>query len=258
MRHGSFHGRHCYLKATIEERKRQSAAKKKNKKSAKGQTIDQESTAIPPSHPFIRTFSESSGSESNDVEEAIRASVAATSHGNPEEDKMIERAIRASIRELHQASSEGDDKDAVQRAIQASVAEANRNSNLGGSGHASDLHKAGDHSKELEAALHRSLQEHEPNQIQHERASLDFDDSGVDTDDDENMKLALEKSKSESVKAAELHDQELREATEMSKRTHEEHEKVSRSEEEIVIEYIKRQSLAEEQHKESAKNIPAG
>lgn len=256
-RHGSFQERHCYLKATIEGHKRQSAEKKKAK-SMKGEVIEQSPAAVPPSHPFIRQKSESSSPEHDDFEEAIKASVAATSRGDPEEDKMIERAIRASVQELHLASSEGDDMDAIQRAIQASVAEASRARN-------NDFAKpppeamdgAGDHGKELEAVLHRSLLEHRSSQNRSNLANVDFDDSGVDTDDDDNIKTAIEKSKSAEgggPEAADLNDEELRKAMEISKKDHEEHEQTlskSKTEEEIVLEYVKRQSLAEEQYRNS-------
>lgn len=240
----------------MEERKRQSAEKKKHKKNAKGKVADKSLTPIPPSHPFIRQKSEGSGSENVDFEEAIKASVAATSHGDPEEDKMIERAIRASVQELHLASNEGDDRDVVQRAIQASVAEANQARRKDATGpHAEGLDGSSDHSKELEAALHRSLQEHPSSQINH--THIDLDDSGVDTDDDENIKLAMERSKSgdaDGLKAADLNDDELQKAIEFSKKDHEEHEQSlskSKTEEDVVLEYMKRQSLAEEEHKRS-------
>ena len=254
-RHGSFQGRHCYLKATIEERKRHSAEKKKNKKGTKGKVVEKVPPAMPFSHPFVRQSTEGSSPEKVDFEEAIKASVAATSHGDPEEDKMIERAIRASVEELHLASKEGDDKDALQRAIQASVTEANRvRQQEKSEPHAEGLDGADDHNKALEAALHRSLQDHHLSQINSNNTTVDFDDSGVDTDDDENIKLAIERSKSESasLRVPDLSDDDLRKAMETSKKDHEKHElglNKSKTEEEIVLDYTKRQSLAEERLK---------
>ena len=59
--------------------------------------------------------------DDTDFEEAIKASVAATSKGNPDEDHMIEQALRASVTELQKASTEGDEQDAIQRAIQVAA-----------------------------------------------------------------------------------------------------------------------------------------
>ena len=249
------------MKATIEARKKSSAEKKEkkkqNKKNKKGNDIDHSTTPISPTHPFARQQTPGSNSENGDFEEAIKASVAATSHGDPEEDQMIERAIRASVQELHLASNEGDDRDAVQRAIQASVAEATR-------AHSQDSSRSpavsfdghSDHRRELEASLHRSLQGHPP-ETQDDVSNIDFDDSGVDTDDDENIKLAIERSKSGGKggpAAVEVEDEDLRLALKNSKQDHldlEQSLSKSKTEEEIVLDYVKKQSLAEEQHKRS-------
>ncbi|KAL6713865.1 hypothetical protein ACLMJK_008359 [Lecanora helva] len=257
-RHGSFQGRHCYLKATIEQRKRQSAEKKKAKRDKRGKATKQNSTAIPPSHPFIRQNPETPTLAHDDFEEAIKESVAATSHGDPEEDMIIERAIRASVKELHLASEQGGDGDALHRAIQASIAEADRARGKDSSKlHSEALDGANNHSKELEAALQRSLLEHRLSHTQSNLSTVDFDDSGVDTDDDENIKVAIARSKSEGTSdldAANHSDEELQKALEMSTKHHKQHEQglsQSKTEEEIVLDYVKRQSLAEDEHKKS-------
>ena len=327
---------HCYLKATLEARKRQQAEKKKNKKEkekekgAKSRQSIQSIPEVPMSHPFVRKESQvslpaslpASLPEKDEFEKAIHGAVAATSRGNAEEDALIEKAIRASVQELHNASKEGDDKAAVHRAIQASVAEAARH--RGQSSKDAEAENGSEdavhHDKDLEAALHQSMQEHRTSISR--TTTLDFDDSGIDTDDDENIKLAIEKSKSaenvpvddeEDVKlaieqsksihapepadneeeiklaiersktAADMHpddeeniklaiersktmhetdgaadgkisDEELQKAIELSKQEHEEREQGiarSKTEEEIVLEYIKKQSLAEEEHRKS-------
>lgn len=210
------------------------------------------------SHPFVHQQSEGSGAASADFEEAIHASVAATSRGNSDEDKMIEKAIRASVLELQSASEEGDHADAVQRAIQASVAEATKFRGTDGSKPSiNGLDGASDHDRKLEVALHRSMSPHPPSASQNSLANVDFDDSGVDTDDDENIKATIEGSKStvtSGPEATQPTDEDFEKAIELSRKTQEEHEQglsKSKTEEEIVLEYVKRQSLAEEQHKSS-------
>ena len=264
-RHGSFHGRHCYLKTTIEERKKLSAEKKKEKKkgkkNAKGNDTEDVFAEIHASHPFLGPAQKSQESDPShddaDFEEAIRTSVAATSRGNPEEDQMIERAIRASVTELHLASKEGDNNEAIQRAIKVSVAEAASARN----GDRSKprpiaLDGASDHEKELSAALQRSVQGNERSEERYPLVNVDFDDSGVDTDDDENFKAAIERSKSEPTgqPRAGKDEDDLQTAIELSRKAHEEHGQglsKSMTEEEVVLEYVKKQSLAEEQLKKS-------
>lgn len=62
-----------------------------------------------------------------EYEEAIKKSVNETSKGDPDEDEMIERALRASVLELKAAEAAGEDEErAYDRAIKASIREAER------------------------------------------------------------------------------------------------------------------------------------
>ena len=186
----------------------------------------------------------------DELEECIRASVAATSRGNPEEDQMIERAIRASVKELQAASAQGDDEAAIQRAIRASMAEAQR-----GRVASESIDEHNDqHDQSLEKALQHSLQEHHP--LTQERSPLnneqDFDDSAIDTDDDEHIQNAIERSKTDISKSSPK-DAELDRAIELSKKAHEDHSEnsnKSKTEEEIVLGYVKKQSALEEEHRQ--------
>ena len=264
-RHGSFHGHHCYLKATIEaieEKKRHSAERKKLKKGL-SVDADQSPKVIPADHPFVGRPREPKNAACNpdsaEFEEAIKTAVAATSRGNPEEDALIERAIRASIVELHNASKDGDSADAIQRAIQASVAEAAQVRQVERTNPTADgSDEAGDHEEQLKAALLLSLQDTSKSDHQNVLANADFDDSGIDTDDDENIKAAIQRSKTLSIADPPVDspkDEDFQKVIELSKKSQEEHDhgiSKSKTEEEIVLEYVKKQSLAEEQHKKAA------
>ena len=260
-RHGTFHGPHCYLKTTIEERKKNLAEKKKEKKEKKNTKANASRDAFAEmhsSHPFVAQTQEVDPShEGADFEQAIRTSVAATSRGNDDEDQMIERAIRASVMELRLASKDGDNNEAVQRAIQASVAEASLARSEGLSQpRPIVMDGASDHEKELAAALQRSVREQQLSEERHPLADVRLDDSGVDTDDDENIKVAIERSKSSPTRQVgdSLDKDDYQIAVDLSKKAHEEHEhglRKSKTEEEIVLEYVKKQSLAEEQFKTS-------
>lgn len=186
--------------------------------------------------------------DSATFEEAIQQSVEATSHGNPQEDAMIERAIRASIVELRAASTSGDENQAIQRAIKASVAEAARarKANVVTNSEPADS----DQDEDLRAALHRSIS----SQATWEHG-MDprYDDSGVDTDDDENIKMALERSKSDYLQT-QGERRLLQKDTEQSEMRHSDSRgkrEMARTEEEIVLEYVKKQSLLEGEHRRS-------
>ena len=174
---------------------------------------------------------------------------------------MIERAIRASVKELQLASKEGDNNEAIQRAIQASVAEATqaRRKDCAKFPYTT-LDETGDHKKQLAAALQRGVQENQQADRRYPPADVDFDDSGVDTDDDENIKAAIEasmlKPTGQPSNGKDKDDEDdFRATIELSRKAHEQHVQSlskSKTEEEIVLEYVKKQSLAEEQLKRSA------
>ena len=220
-------------------------------KSKVANTLNPEVETVPTPLQHAQTYPRVSSVQSDaaEFEEAIQMSVAATSKGNPDEDALVEKAIRASVTELQQASKNGDkdDDELLQRAIQASVREAAQyqNDSVG-------------HSEQLHAALSDSVNQRHarpslgrrPTEI----ADLDFDDSGVDTDDDENIKIAL--ASSEKLQSAGREDENLQRALDASKKAYEDYEKgleQQKTEEEIVLEYVKKQSLAEERYRESAK-----
>jgi len=149
----------------------------------------------------------------DEFEHAIQASVASTSRGDQDEDAMIERAIRASVQELQKASgSTLTEQEALDRAIQASINEAGRN-NPSYSSNNFDSFDA-EHSAILQRSLRESLNDTEASAAH---------GTEVDTDDDEDIKRAIEASKSSQPK----------------------------TEEESVLEYVKKQSIAEEKHRQA-------
>jgi hypothetical protein len=162
-----------------------------------------------------------------EFEQAIRASVAATSRGNPEEDLMIERAIRASVRELQSSSGSSstvDQHEAMDRAIQASVAEATKSRN-----HTTTSDAPSD--SEWNALLEKSIQQslYDTGSPAPYQQGIQMTNADVDTDDDDDVKRAIEASKA----------------------VYEEDASNTKTEEDIVMEYIKKQSLAEEEHRKT-------
>jgi hypothetical protein len=178
-----------------------------------------------------------------EFEHAIHASVAATSRGNPEEDMMIERAIRASIRELQKASGSAlSDQEALDRAIQASIAEAGRRRSAENTaGPITMTDEDAEHQAALEKAIQESLMQY--------KLPAGDGAADVDTDEDENVKLAIKMSKEETSKGKGLEEDDpmLKLALKRSKTEHER----ARTEEEIVLEHVKKQSLLEEEHRQA-------
>jgi hypothetical protein len=158
-----------------------------------------------------------------EFEQAIKASVAATSRGNLAEDLLIERAIRASVRELQRPEGSAlSEQEALDRAIKTSVAEAASERALrsnDGTLSPSDPEFTAILEKSLQQSLHDSLQRTDSEKP----AQIDSD----------------------------TEDEEVKRAIEASKIAHEEHLSRTKTEEEIVMEYVKRQSLVEEEHKKA-------
>lgn len=245
-RHGTLPCPQGFLKTrhmSFDERKKLNEGKKTNKL--------KKSKSTDPNTQSARTQRmKSASTDITEFEEAIQESVAATSRGDPEEDQMIEKAIRASVLELQAAEREGDDHAALQRAIRASVAE---DAKLRGRHSVKAPHAgvegAHDHDRQLEDALHRSV----TNEEKHPLASVDFDDSGIDTDDDENIKTAIRRSTEDPSHDHATKDDNMQHTTQRSDQAHnEQHEDSSKTqtEEDVVLEYVKRQSLLEAQYKD--------
>lgn len=260
-RHNSFQGPHCLIKSkqtSLEHKKQSHNDKKRQKKLERVKASTHERSDSPrfcgrlPSsrrHPSVNI----ANSDHATFEEAIQKSVAATSQGDPEQDKLIERAIRASVLELKSASQEGDNKDAVQRAIQASIAEASRVRKENAGRQSTDTPNNDDHLEEqLKLELQRSMGiqgEAGSKGIRHPLANIDFDDSGIDTEDDDHIKAAIKHSEN-VLTAQEMPDGdiELEKALEESRKAHDQYQEGvagARKEEEILLDHVKRLSLKE-------------
>jgi hypothetical protein len=233
--------------AAFQAKKRQHDERKARREAERNKIQSQDGT---PSCPFCRrdkphahtplavdlvpTISEPLPNNANaEFEHAIHASVAATSRGDPVEDAIIERAIRASVRELQNDSgSTMSDQEALNRAIQASISEA-------------QLHPVegppSDEDPGYKVLLEKSIQDSLANYQLRNRTRIVGD--GVDTDDEE-IQLAIQASK--EAPSSTVVDSDDDENVQLAIRKSEEEHQKSNAEEEIVLEYMKRQSLAEE------------
>lgn len=205
--------------------------------------------------------------EHRELEAAIAASVAENSHGNAEEDQVIARAIRASVAELERSpsgTSEQDEEAMLKRAMQASMEEAGRSG------------ATVEEQKSLEETLRKSLLD-TSHRRQHGSDS-EWDSSDIEDDADFQRIIAESKELAHSQEhypqeyqntahvqergavpvthdsaGTTAEDEELRKALDESERAEKERQanvSKEKSEDEIVMEYIKKQSLLEEEHRQ--------
>ncbi|KAH6687807.1 hypothetical protein F5X68DRAFT_268554 [Plectosphaerella plurivora] len=185
-----------------------------------------------------------SADEDAEFERAIQASVAATSAGNADEDAKIEEAIRASVNQVRstgqglpgaKGAMDSDDdlqitdeeyQELIERAIQQSMSVRAANDEEG--------------LPEDDEDFQRVLRESENPILQN-----------YDSDHDEDLKRVLEESKQPAGPGGD-DEAELRRAIEESMTAHKDEEQrhqAARTEEDIVMEYVKKQSLAEDEYR---------
>lgn len=109
---------------------------------------------------------ESAGSQADledELEEAIRRSVADTSKGDAKQDASIERAIRASLADIQERHAGGADDGELSQAMERSVREAREG---GGEGGDSDAER-----RDLELAMAESRKTHEAGEAAQKQAA---------------------------------------------------------------------------------------
>lgn len=230
--------------------------------------------------------------EQRELERAIAASVAESSRGNPEEDRLIASAIRASIAELERtpaSASQEDEEETLKRVMTASIEEARgsgyteeeqkaleetlRKSLLETSKrrqHGSDSEWDSDEETEDDEEFQRILAEskelahlhvnhpHEYAKAQQESGVIDSISHAIEghqdnEHEDADLKRALEASQQASGNERHDDDAELKKVLEESKKVESERmaqlEK-QKTEEDIVMEYVRKQSILEEEHRQ--------
>ncbi|KAI0006279.1 hypothetical protein F4779DRAFT_27319, partial [Xylariaceae sp. FL0662B] len=289
---------------TYDERKRQQDQKKEWKKkraeaAARGGTyIEEEVGSV--------SGIDSTRDQDDEYEHAIQAAVQETSRGNAVEDARIEQAVRSGVRILRTRSmtmnslgstsskfSSGQDSGymsdtkrppsdsdsqaqavpphnieditdeeyqaLIEQAVRLSIAEDQRR---GIRMH--DLEEESEEDEDLKKALERSQTDRSTgNPVDDEEYRKAIEASQAElaahphgngkADDDEELRKAIEASQAEQSRPTD-DDAELRRAIEESERAHKEELKRAstlRSEEDIVLEYVKKQSMAEEEYRRS-------
>lgn len=208
-----------------------------------------------------------------EVERSILTAVEKTSRGDPVEDARIEQAIRASVSELRQRSTDAtsgpanhgfpsdikglagldsnDLEGITEEEYQALIEQALSLSMTEGQQQGiqmRDLEEEDVEEEQLKRTLERSQED------------LHATSQAGGPNDDEELKRAIKASQAEHVRPgshAVDDDEELRWVMGESERAHQEalaREHAQKTEEEIVMEYVKKQSLAEAQFRQTGTN----
>lgn len=233
---------------SLEERKKLHAAKEawKEKKAAEaaGTTANPSSATNPTA-------------EDEEMEQAIRESVAQTSHGDASEDAQIEAQIRASVVEMRRIAAEkraqGQSSGAAGSTPQPSAPTPPSSSSRGASTAATPAGAEEITDEEFEAlvaeAARRSMMTQQSGASaaeQHHGVTISIDDEALRQALLESGRIASTAGTGENEEL----DEALRKAIEQSEREHQARlaqHATERSEEEIIMEYVKRASLVEEE-----------
>jgi hypothetical protein len=196
---------------------------------------------------------EGEAQDNHDLEEAIRLSVQESSTGDTEEDRAIQRAIRASIAELHRPGApettvDEDEETQLRLAIQESMIHDNMKKASGGSGDPDVLFIAGNHDTDGHTEGEDTPPAIPPMSPMRRRNKGTPATTSTEDDDEDLMKAIEESKKLHTSAPTDVDGDDLEKAMADSKRLDEEAAK-AKHEEEVVLEYIKKQSLAEEEHR---------
>lgn len=169
----------------------------------------------------------------DEYEHAIRHSVLATSQGNDAEDEMIERALRASMTELKNAKAAGEEEDrAYDLAVEASIREAERVIEEKKREH--DERSAVGHDEKSNYYIHQPQGQPPP--------------YSVDQTDQNKPRRPPTLPPRSPIPIPTDHETELQNAINESQRSYDDNlrrEQREKEEMDIIMEYVKRQSLAE-------------
>lgn len=167
----------------------------------------------------------------DEYEHAIRHSVLATSQGNDTEDEMIERALRASMTELRNATAAGEEEErAYDLAVKASIREAER---------------VIEEKKREQDERSTVGQDKKSNVHQPEPQPPPY---SVDEADQKQQRRPPPLPPRSPMPTPTDHDIELQNALNESQRSYDDNlrrEQREKEEMDIIMEYVKRQSLAE-------------
>ena len=188
---------------------------------------------------FANTPSAGSALEDEEFEKAIRASVQQTSKGDKEEDAKIEQAIRHSVLEMRRIAEQSRDFKAPipEGTGGGSSVDVERHAALAAVGADQDLTDVTD--EEYQALIEEAVRQSLTLAAQGQQAH--------DAVDPAELERAIAESMAANTPGGDDDEDAIKRALEESERAHKEHLERAKTEEEIVMEFVKKQSLAEEE-----------
>ncbi|KAB5578470.1 glycosyltransferase family 28 domain-containing protein [Coniochaeta sp. 2T2.1] len=182
--------------------------------------------------------------EDEEFEKAIRASVQQTSKGDKVEDAKIEQAIRHSVLEMRRIAEQSRDfKAPIPEDNGGGSVDVERHAALAAVGADQDLTDVTD--EEYQALIEEAVRQSLTLAAQGQQGAGEAHDDAVDPDE---LERAIAESMAVSTPAAGEDDEEaIKRALEESEKAHKEQLERAKTEEEIVMEFVKKQSLAEEE-----------
>ncbi|KAK3939702.1 glycosyltransferase family 28 domain-containing protein [Diplogelasinospora grovesii] len=204
--------------------------------------------------------------ENEEFERAIQASVQQTSRGDKDEDARVEAAIRASVKEMRKIAEHSRD-------FKAPIPDDNTPTTWTTGQMPGDDHWTDITDEEYQALIEQAVQQSLSQQQAGVRSHVDDTDT-----DDEELRRAIEESTQYQQQSGVGgggggggglgglgvigggsgggdDDEEMRKALEESERAHRMEMERQKTEEEIVLEYVKKQSLAEAEFRRKGKAV---
>lgn len=205
--------------------------------------------------------------EDAEMERAIRESVAQTSNGDQAEDARIESQIRASVREMRRVAEENR-RWRQERGLPAPLPAGPNSPALTESGGKAARIREDATDEEFEAMVAEAVRQSMTSQGSRDTGlgmvNREIGGRG-EIDEEEHLRQALEESRRAAAASTNpANDEELKRAIEESEQAHSAHlqrKTTERSEEDIIMEYVKKQSLAEDnfrRHQGGSKGDAAG
>lgn len=186
-----------------------------------------------------------------EFEKALQESIKQTSKGDADEDRDIDRAIRASIAHLQKAitkqgsSSAVEDEDADDEQLKLAIAESLKGKGAGPSSTSFEQQETG---VLKPPAIPPRSPRRSPSPLP--QAAIQKAAQEVETGEPGGSSLAADVHADADRSLHDLDDEDLKKALAESQKMGEDEER-AKAEEEIVLEYVKKQSLLEENYRRS-------
>ncbi len=186
--------------------------------------------------------------DADELERAIRESVRQTSHGDPDEDAHIEQVIRASLVEMqHIAQSSRDEKKVAPGPDASELPDIAELDGAPATAHGSNDITDEEFQELIAMAVQQSLTEQQASAAPGHATAEEDDEFRRALEESRVYKPSLPRRAAGEGNDGDEDAEQMRRAIEESERAHREQMVRDRTEEDIVMDFVKRQSLAEDE-----------